>query len=61
MFNDIEKNINIVYIHPFMSDECFKNHLKDVKGVVIACYGMGNFPINRIEMLNAIKEAVNEN
>lgn len=57
LFMDIESNINIIYIHPWIQEHSFKSQLKNVKGVILVAYGMGNFPINQEGMLNAIGDA----
>lgn len=57
LFMEIEQNINIIYIHPWLQEHSFKSQLKNVKGVILVAYGMGNFPINQEGMLNAIGDA----
>jgi len=43
-FND---KINVVYIHPFMTDENFYSQLTNANGIVLCAYGLGNFPVCR--------------
>jgi len=57
LFMDIEQNINVVYVHPWLQEHSFINQLKNVKGVILVAYGMGNFPINQTGMLDAIGKA----
>ncbi|XP_071496772.1 L-asparaginase-like [Diadema antillarum] len=51
--------VDLLWIYPNITLDTVKAHLQtDIKGVVFMTYGAGNFPSDRKDILNAIKEAV---
>jgi L-asparaginase/Glu-tRNA(Gln) amidotransferase subunit D len=60
VIEDFDDSINIVYIHPFLSNSNFLGQMENANGVVLVTYGLGNFPIDRKEMMDAIEEKITQ-
>lgn len=56
--SELESNIAIVYIHPFITEEAFIGQIQSAKGVVLDSYGMGNFPVDQTSMMAALEKVV---
>ncbi|XP_016975673.1 L-asparaginase 1 [Drosophila rhopaloa] len=56
---ELEKNVALLRIYPGISVSVVQAFLKDpIKGVVLQTFGAGNFPVNREELLDELREAV---
>ncbi|XP_016938335.4 L-asparaginase 1 [Drosophila suzukii] len=56
---ELNKNVALLRIYPGISVDVVRAFLKDpIKGVVLQTYGAGNFPVNREDLLDELREAV---
>eukprot|EP00826_Nyctotherus_ovalis_P066041 TRINITY_DN9735_c0_g1_i9.p1 TRINITY_DN9735_c0_g1~~TRINITY_DN9735_c0_g1_i9.p1 ORF type:complete len:549 (-),score=145.45 TRINITY_DN9735_c0_g1_i9:442-2088(-) len=59
VFTNIETRVSQVMITPYLTEKSFKAMMSsNFKGIVLETYGTGNFPSNRPELLEIIKNAV---
>ncbi|KAI8044412.1 L-asparaginase 1 [Drosophila gunungcola] len=56
---ELEKNVALLRIYPGISVSVVQAFLRDpIKGVILQTFGAGNFPVNREELLDELREAV---
>ncbi|XP_017005068.2 L-asparaginase 1 [Drosophila takahashii] len=56
---ELDKNVALLRIYPGISASVVQAFLKDpIKGVVLQTFGDGNFPVNREDLLDELREAV---
>ncbi|KAH8236701.1 hypothetical protein KR026_008606 [Drosophila bipectinata] len=59
LFCNLEENVGMIRIYPGITVATLKESLKEpIKGVVLQTYGAGNFPADREELLDELREAV---
>lgn len=51
-------NVDLIYIHPYISTNIVKQILKFNKGVVLLTYGAGNIATDNEDLMNALQTAV---
>ncbi|EDX13557.1 L-asparaginase [Drosophila simulans] len=59
LHSELEKNVALLRIYPGMSASVVQAILKEpTKGVVLQTFGAGNFPVNREDLMDELREAV---
>eukprot|EP00099_Drosophila_melanogaster_P022473 NP_649953.1 uncharacterized protein Dmel_CG8526, isoform A [Drosophila melanogaster] len=59
LHSELEKNVALLRIYPGISASVVQAILKEpTKGVVLQTFGAGNFPVNREDLLDELREAV---
>lgn len=58
VFKDLEDSISVVFVHPLITQRIFLSSFKRAKAIVLQCYGMGNFPMGRKDLLKVIEDAL---
>jgi 60kDa lysophospholipase len=58
VFKDLEGAISLVFIHPLITRDIFLSSFKRAKAIILQCYGMGNFPMGRKDLLKVIEDAL---
>jgi L-asparaginase/Glu-tRNA(Gln) amidotransferase subunit D len=58
VFKTLESNISFMSMSPVMNTKALKLVLNASKAVIIAGYGMGNLPSANIELMDTIKDAI---
>ena len=61
VFTNLETRVSQVMITPYLTEKTFKAMMStSFKGIILETYGAGNFPSNRPELLEIIKNAVDK-
>ncbi|CAI2387163.1 unnamed protein product [Moneuplotes crassus] len=58
VFSMLERKISLIYMHPLMTEDIFLSSFKQSKAIVLQMYGMGNFPLERTDLVSIIKDSV---
>lgn len=58
VFKMLERRIALIYIHPLITSSIFLSAFKKAKAIVLQTYGMGNFPLSRVDLVEIIEDAV---
>ena len=58
VFKLIERKISLIFIHPLLTSQIFLSTFKKSKGIIIQWYGMGNFPFERKDLIEIIRDAI---
>ena len=57
-FKQLERRIALIYLHPLITSSIFLSAFKKAKAIVLETYGMGNFPISRVDLIEIIEDAI---
>lgn len=60
VFRELNTNVDLIYMHPFISTETVVNILRFKEGAVLLTYGAGNIPTNRPDLMAALQEAAQD-
>jgi L-asparaginase/Glu-tRNA(Gln) amidotransferase subunit D len=61
VFRRNERKISVVFVHPFfLTASIFLSAFKRAKAIILETYGMGNFPMNRVDLYEIIEDAINK-
>ena len=58
VFKDLERKIAVVYVHPMITSSIFLSAFKRAKAIILQTYGMGNFPLSRVDLVEIIEDAI---
>ncbi|CAI2386185.1 unnamed protein product [Moneuplotes crassus] len=58
VFHMSDRRISLIYMHPLMTKDIFLSSFKKSKAIILQLYGMGNFPMERTDLVEIIKDAV---
>lgn len=58
VFKLIERRIALLYMHPLITSTIFLSAFKKAKAIVLQTYGMGNFPLSRVDLVEIIEDAI---
>ena len=58
VFKLLERKIAIIYMHPLITSSIFLSSFKRAKAIILQTYGMGNFPMSRVDLLEIIEDAI---
>lgn len=58
VFKLIERRIALIYVHPLITSSIFLSAFKKAKAIVLETYGMGNFPMSRVDLIEIIEDAL---
>ena len=57
-FKLLERRIALIYLHPLITSSIFLSAFKKAKAIVLETYGMGNFPLSRVDLIEIIEDAI---
>lgn len=58
VFKLLERRIALIYMHPLITSSIFLSAFKRAKAIVLQTYGMGNFPLSRVDLLEVLEDAI---
>lgn len=58
LFDKLDANVDLIYMHPFISTDTVKQLLKSKHGVVLLTYGAGNIATDNKDLMEALETAV---
>lgn len=58
VFKDLERKVAVVYVHPMITSSIFLSAFKRAKAIILQTYGMGNFPLSRVDLVEIIEDAI---
>ena len=58
VFKDMAECISVVFVHPLLTHDIFLSAFKRAQAIVLQCYGMGNFPMGRTDLIKVIEDAL---
>lgn len=58
VFKLLERRIAIIYVHPLTTQSIFLSAFKKAKAIILQTYGMGNFPLSRVDLVEVIEDAL---
>jgi len=58
VFKNLDRRIAVIYVHPLITSSIFLSAFKKAKAIVLQTYGMGNFPLSRVDLVEVIEDAI---
>lgn len=58
VFKLLERRIALIYVHPLITSTIFLSAFKKAKAIVLQTYGIGNFPLSRVDLVEIIEDAI---
>ena len=58
VFKFLDRSISTVFIHPLLTADIFLSAFKRAKAIILQTYGMGNFPMGRVDLLEIVEDAL---
>lgn len=58
VFKMLERRIALITVHPLLTASIFLSACKRAKAIVLQTYGMGNFPMDRVDLCEIIEDSL---